>query len=168
MQCQAFKLAEKLQDIALYKFGAVALALNNDLKELEETYFADVKQSDESNDYWFRQQIIQTAKALEYYADTRTYRSWVRLKIKEDRQTDIILSFHALGFEFFGIMSASAFIEYRDKTEEQEVTFDKPSILCSEIFQFSYTEQEDYIIQRFSPWLEDVLLVGLDKWRKQL
>lgn len=168
MQCQAFKLAEKLQDIALYKFRAVALALNNDLKQLEETYFADVKQSDESNDYWFRQQIIQTAKALEYYADTRTYRSWVRLKIKEDRQTDIILSFHALGFEFFGIMSASAFIEYRDKTEEQEVTFDKPSVLCSEIFQFSYTEQEDYIIQRFSPWLEDVLLVGLDKWRKQL
>jgi Fic family protein len=168
MQRQAFELAEKLEDIAEEKFGLVALELNNELQSLEEVYFADVQRSDKNNDYWYRQQIIQTAKALEYYADTRTYRSWVRLKIKEDRQTEIILSFHALGFEFFGIMAASAFIEYRDKTEEQEVTFDKPRVLCSEVFQFSYTEQEDSVIQRFAPWLEDVLLVGLDQWRKQL
>ncbi|MBW4506847.1 MAG: hypothetical protein KME64_10090 [Scytonematopsis contorta HA4267-MV1] len=133
-----------------------------------ENYFADVKRSDESNDYWFRQQIIHTASSLEYYADTRTYRSWVKLKIKEDRQTEIILSFHALGFEFFGIMAASAFIEYRDRGEEQEVIFDKPFVLCSEVFQFSYIEQEDFVMQRFSLWLENILLVGLDQWRKQL
>ncbi|MUG93263.1 Fic family protein [Scytonema sp. UIC 10036] len=168
MQSQAFELAEKLEDIAEAKFGLVALELNHELKSLEEVYFADVQRSDKNNDYWYRQQIIQIAIALQYYADTRTYRSWVRLKIKEDRQTEIILSFHALGFEFFGIMAASAFIEYRDKTEEQEVTFLQPRVLCSEVFQFSYTEKEDFVIQRFDPWLEDVLLVGLDQWRKQL
>jgi Fic family protein len=168
MQSQAIELAKKLENIAEEKFGAIALTLNNELKELEESYFADIKRSDVSNHYWFRQQIIQTAKTLEYYADTRTYRSWVRLKIKEDRQTEIVLSFHALGFEFFGIMAASAFMEYRDKTEGQEVIFDKPRVLCNEVFQFSYTEKENSIIQRFIPWLEDVLLIGLDQWRKQL
>ncbi|MBD2771036.1 Fic family protein [Iningainema tapete] len=168
MQIQAFALAEKLEDIAEEKFGAVALTLNNELNELEESYFSDVKRSDKSNDYWFRQQIIQTARSLEYYADTRTYRSWVKLKIKEDRQTEIILSFHALGFEFLGIMAASAFIEYRDRTDEQEVTSEIPRVLCSEVFQFSSNEQEDTVVQRFMPWLDDVLLVGLDQWRKQL
>ena len=168
MQLQAFALAEKLEDMAEKKFGEVALTLNNELKDIEEVYFCDVKRSDKSNDYWFRQQIIQTAKALEYYADTRTYRSWVRLKIKEDRQTEIILSFHALGFEFLGIMAASAFIEYRDRTDEQEVTSDIPRILCNEVFQFSYNEQEDTVVQRFLPWLNNILLVGLDQWRKQL
>ncbi len=168
MQLQAFALAGKLEDIAEENFGEVAFALSKELKKLEEGYFSDVKRSDENNDYWFRQQIIQTAKMLEYYADARTYRSWVRLKIKEDRQTEIILSFHALGFEFLGIMAASAFIEYRDRTEGQEVTSDIPRILCSEVFQFSYNEQEDAVVQRFKSWLDDVLLVGLEQWRKQL
>ncbi|MEC4812597.1 MAG: Fic family protein [Scytonema sp. PMC 1069.18] len=168
MQLQAFETAEKLENVAEEKFGEIALALNNELKTIEASYFANVKRSDESNDYWFIQQSILVAKALEYYADTRTYRSWVRLKIQEDRQTEIVLSFHALGFDFFGIMATSAFIEYRDKSEEQQVTSEKPQILCSEIFQFSYTEQEDSVIQRFQPWLENVLLEGLDKWRKQL
>lgn len=87
-------------------------------------------------------------------------------KISEDRQTEIIISFHALGFDFFGMIAASAFIEYRDRSEQQ-VTFDKPHVLCSE-FQFSYAEPENSVIQRFQPWLENVLLVGLDQWRKQL
>ena len=168
IQLKAFALTRVLEDIAEEQFGSVALAINNELKEIDTNYFSDVKRSDGTNDYWFRQQIIQTAKALEYYADTRTYRSWVRLKIREERQTEIILSFHALGFEFLGIMAASAFIEYRDKTEEREIISNDPRVLSSEVFQFSYTEQEEAVIGRFKPWLENVLLVGLDQWRKQL
>lgn len=165
---QAFKLAEKLENIASEKFGAVALLLNNELIKLSENYYADVKRSYKSNNHLFRQQIIQTASSLEYYADTRTYLSWVRLNIQEDRQTEIIVSFHALGFEFFGIMVASAFIQYRDKAEEQEIVFPQPGVLCREVFQFSYTESEDLVTQRFIPWLEDILLVGFDQWNQQL
>ncbi|MEW6493369.1 MAG: Fic family protein [Cyanobacteriota bacterium] len=168
MQMKAFELAKVLEDSAEETLGAVALELNKELRELDQGYFSDVKRSDESNDFWFRQQIIQTAKALEYYADTRTYRSWVRLKIKEDRQTEIILSFHALGVEFLGIMAASAFIEYRDRTEDQAISVDAPRVLCSEVLRFFHTEQKDAVVQRFQPWLEEVLLIGLNQWRKQL
>jgi Fic family protein len=168
MQNQAFELSQKLENIATEQFRAVAFTLNYELKQLELSYFASVERSDESNAQWFRQQVIQTAKTLEYYADTRTYHSWIKLKIKEDRQTEITLSFHALGAEFFGIMAASAFIEYRDKTEQQEVIFNKPDILCSEIFQFSNIEQESFVTQRFQSWLENILIVGLDQWKNQL
>ncbi len=167
-QRQLFKLAEVLELIAEEKFRMVALELNDKLKELDKIYFADAERSNESNNYWFRQQIIQTAYSLEYYADTRTYCSWVRLKIQEDRQAEIVVSFHALGFEFFGILAASAFIQYRDKTERQDITSFIPHVLCGEVFQFSYVEQEDSVIQRFYCWLEDVILVGIDQWRKQL
>ncbi len=78
------------------------------------------------------------------------------------------MTIYALGFEFLGIMAASAFIEYRDRTEDQEVTSLIPRLLCSEVFQFSYNEQEDVVVPRFKFWLDDVLLVGLDQWRKQL
>ncbi|RUT04756.1 hypothetical protein DSM106972_043250 [Dulcicalothrix desertica PCC 7102] len=167
-QSQLFELAHKLENIAEQKFGLVALELNHNLKQLEEIYFADAEKSNETNNYWFRQQVIQTASSLEYYADTRTYCSWVRLKIKEDRQTEIIISFHALGFEFFGLLAASAFIQYRDISEGQEILVVSPHVLCNEVFQFSHIEQEDSVIQRFNVWLEDVLLVGIDQWRKQL
>ena len=167
-QSYAFKLSQKLENLAEEKFRAVTSALNNELKQIELSYFAMVERSVETNAEWFRQQVVHTAKILEYYADTRTYHSWIRLKIKEDRQTEITLSFHALGAEFFGIMAASAFIEYRDKIEQQEVIFDKPDILCSEIFQFSYTEQENFVTQRFQSWLENILLAGLDQWKNQL
>lgn len=168
IQLRSFDLSHKLEDIAEEKFGEIALVLTGELKEIDQSYFSDVKRSDETNDYWFRQQIIQTAKALEYYADTRTYRSWIRLKIKEERQTEIVLSFHALGFEFLGIMAASAFIEYRDRTENQEMATDTPRVLSNEVFQFSYLEPIETVLERFKPWLEEVLLLGLDQWRKQL
>lgn len=167
-QNKLFELTHKLEDIAEQKFGFVALELNHKLKELEEVYFADADKSNENNNYWFRQQVIQTASSLEYYADTRTYCSWVRLKIKEDREAEIVISFHALGFEFFGLLAASAFIQYRDISEAQEILLVSPHLLCNEVFQFSHFEQEYSVIQRFNVWLEDVLLVGIDKWRKQL
>jgi Fic family protein len=168
MQSRAFELSQRLEELAEEKLKSVALTLNNELQDLEQSYFAEAKRNDDDTDFWFRQQIIKTAKALDYYADTRTYRAWIRLKIKEERQTELVLSFHALGFEFLGIMAASAFIEYRDKTENSEITGDGPRVICDEVFQFSYNEQEDAVIQRFQEWLNDVLIVGIDQWRKQL
>ncbi|BAZ09827.1 hypothetical protein NIES4071_16400 [Calothrix sp. NIES-4071] len=167
-QSKLFNLSKELEAIAIQKFRITGLELDSKLKDLDENYFADAERSNRSNNYWFRQQIIQTAFCLEYYADTRTYCSWIRLKIQESRQAEIIISFHALGFEFFGILAASAFIQYGDITGEKNMTLSIPRALCSEVFQFSYVEQEDSVIQRFYVWLKDALLVGIDEWRKQL
>lgn len=165
---QAVDIAGKLEESAEEQFGGVAWELHQELQKINSHYFAEVGRSDESNDFWFRPQIVKIAKELEYYADTRTYRSWVRLKIKEERQTDIIVSFHGLGVEFLGIMAASAFIEYRDRTEEEAIAIEAPHVLCTEVFHFFHTDRADTVIEKFQPWLEEVLLVGLDRWRKQL
>lgn len=92
----------------------------------------------------------------------------MKLNIQEDRLANIVISFHALGFEFFGLLAASAFVQYSDKVKGQELSSMLPHVLCKEVFQFSDVEQEDSVIKRFCIWLEDVLLVGIEQWRKQL
>lgn len=168
MQTKTFELSKRLEDFAEERLESIANKINKELQELDQHYFADARRSDVETDFWFKKQIIEVARELDYYADTRTYRAWVRLKIKEDRQTELVLSFHSLGVEFLGIMAVSAFMEYRDRNEDGETSVDGPYILSKEIFQFSYIEKEQEITARFEPWLNDVLLAGIDKWRKQL
>ena len=168
MQHKAFVLSRHLEEFTKARLDSISLELNSSLQALDNHYFAIAQQSDESNEFWFKKQIVETARKLDYYADTRTYSSWVRLKIKEDRQTEIVFSVHALGVEFFGIMAVSAFMEYRDRSEASETSVDGPHILSEDVFQFSYKESEQLVLGRFQQWLSDVLLTGLDQWRRQL
>jgi len=168
MQSKAFELSQRFEDSAEEKLRALATELNRELQPLDQLYFANVWRNNEENDFWFRKEIISVAKDLDYYADTRTYRAWTYLRIKEDRQTNIVLSFHSLGVEFLGIMAVSAFMEFRDRKDDGEASMDGPYVLSRDVFQFSYGEKEEDISERFEQWLNDVLLVGLDQWRKQL
>lgn len=168
MQSRAFELSERLESRAEREVVSVAKRLNDELKTIDQRYFADARCNDPDNDFWFKKQIIDVAKALDYYADTRTYRAWVRLRLKEERQTEIVVSFHALGVQFLGVMAVSAFLEYRDKSEDGEVSMDGPYALTDEVFQFSYREGEQEVEQRFDGWLRGVILEGLDRWRRQL
>lgn len=168
MQLKTFELAHQLETIALNELESIAVALNKELHSLDANYHASAQQSTEENDFWFKKQIVQIARQLNYYADTRTYSSWARLKIREERQAELVISYHALGVEFFGIMAVSAFIEYRDKTEEAATSVEGPYALSEDVFQFSYKEPEREVKKRFEKWLKDVLLIGLDTWRRQL
>src|SRR5438128_3233965 len=168
MQSKAVELSKNIEDYAEKRVESIAIDLHRELQALDQHYFANAQRNDPETDFWFKKQIIDVAKDLGYYADTRTYRAWVRLKIKEDRQAELVVSFHSLGVEFLGIMAASAFIEYRDRNEDGETTVDGPYILNRDVFQFSYRETEQEIRKRFEPWLNDALLIGLDQWRKQL
>ncbi len=127
-----------------------------------------LKSSDDTNDYWFKRQIVDVAELFDYYADTRTYRSWIRLKIKEERQAEIVIAFHSLGVEFLGVMVASSFIIYRDVNGDNEVTVDGPYSISKNIFQFAYNEGENEISKRFYIWIKNVILFGIDEWRRQL
>ena len=168
VQATAFELAGQLESVAENTMRAVGDDLREKLQNIDEHYFALAERSSEENDFWFKKQIVDLAKQLGYYADTRTYRSWVRLKIIEDRRTEIVLSFHSLGFAFVGVMAISAFLEHRDKSEDGETAMDGPYRLCAEVFQFSHLESPELVTERFIAWLRHVLLDGLDLWRGQL
>lgn len=167
-QKNIFIVSENLQVMAASELKKIAQSLTLELKQINPEYYAISERSDETTDHWFKREIVDIAKDLDYYADTRSHRGWVRLKIREDRQTFLIITFHSLGTEFLGVLVASAFIEHHDRNENNELTIEGPHAICEDIFQFSHKEEEQAISQRFSGWTHDVLLFGLDQWRRQL
>ncbi len=72
------------------------------------TYFADGALNGDGRSHFYRRQIIQTAGSLEYYADLQSYRSWARLVIRDENQTELLISFHGNGHEFRGVLACSA------------------------------------------------------------
>lgn len=168
MQANALALARTLVGEAERNLRNVCERLSDELREVDRHYGVSISKSNSNNDFWFQKQIVETAKKLDYFADTRTYRAWVRMRIREERQTDIVISFQSLGTRFLGVMAASAFLQHRDISEDEQTTVEGPYLLSQEVFQFSYKEKESDLKLRFERWLKDVILVGLDTWRKQL
>jgi Fic family protein len=162
-----FAISKKLEQVATTHFKDVANTLNHELSQIKRRYSASVDTSDATTQHWFKNQIIDIAKGFGYYADTRTYAAWVRLKIREERQAEIVVSFHSVGAEFVGVMVASAFVEYRDK-DEDDVRLDGPYPVCDEVFQFSSRDGAESANERFDAWIHGVILVGVDQWRRQL
>ena len=165
---RVFEAAKRIENICRLKLEEAQKSLKQILRTASPRLRVMVDSSKETNGFWFRKQIIETAEALKYFADTRTYRTWHRLRMTEDRQTSLVIAFHALGVSFAGTMAACAFIEFKDRTEAGETTTSGPFTLCREAFQFSYAETVEGIEARFLPWLNEVIGAGLDQWRRQM
>jgi Fic family protein len=168
IRSRTLELAARIEAIAVEGLRSAAEALTKQLKGIAENYSAVVDRSGPENGFWFRSQVIQVAKELGYYADSMSYAQWVRLRVREERQSEIVLSFHSLGTSFRGVVAASAFLDHRDRNEDGIVTLDGPYKVSQEPFQFTYTEAEEAILNRFRDWLDRVILEALDMWRKQL
>jgi Fic family protein len=164
----AIEISKKLEDLTNVRLNEVSRDLLNALRVIDPSYWVSVIKSESDTDYWFKGQIIQIAKEFDYYANFRNHRAWIQLKIKEQRLGNIIISFHGLGYEYTGIMAVSAFLEFRAGNELEELIPEGPYRICTDLFQFSYQDNEDQVITRFKPWLEEVILIGLEQWRKQL
>ncbi len=163
-QVEQVALAQCLKVFAQEKLESTALAVNRELSALDQNYRAYVESDQKLNAHIFNHQVTAIAQQAGYYADTRTYGSWVCLHIREERETRLVLSIHALGANFLGLMAVSAFIEYRDPGG----AIDSPHSLAREVFQFSVQDAEQPTLERFQLWLDAVLLAGLNSWRNQL
>jgi Fic family protein len=159
--------AERLRVLAATRLGEVASSLGAETGAYfdQARFFVDSEPSGGGRSHYFRWQIIETAKRLDYFANTAEHRSWVRLVLRADSQAEVLLSFHAAGAEYRGVIAVSACFFRREETEagEREVTEVTP--LSQEIFQVNYREQSDAAVGRFRTWLEDVVVKGLEIWR---
>lgn len=121
---------------------------------------------------YYRFQIIEMAKAFDYYANLNAYKSWLRLSIRVQElqlQTEVLLSFHGLGHEPRGLMMCSAFGYRRlpsDEGGDSVVQGLQP--LCEYPFQFSYQDEVTDLQLRFGKWLEATIVLALEYWRRSL
>ena len=118
---------------------------------------------------WYRYQVVDTARRLDYFANLRDYHEWVRLAlVTESGRSEILLSFHTVGRDFFGVVGASMCFYRRTRSGgagiEQQIVDLQP--VSDELFELIYTENSEAAERRFAPWLEEALVMALDQWRR--
>lgn len=131
-------------------------------------FTVDLEHYSGDRDYYFRKQIIDTAKELNYFANTSEYRSWARIILRTDSQAEILLSFHGIGHEFRGVLAASMCFFRREVTEQGEREVSETVRLTPEVFQINYRESLQTTRDRFVRWLDKGLVAGLELWRAGL
>jgi Fic family protein len=118
--------------------------------------------------HWFRHQIVEIARRLEYFADLQTLGEWFRLQIRNGEHTDIVFSVHSVGTEFLGIVGVSAFLQVKTPSEESILAAHAPVPLCRDLFQMTYLDTWETLTPQLDEWLEETLSVALDQWQKGL
>jgi hypothetical protein len=171
---KVFELARELHTVAAERVRELANDLKADLWRVElpgEEYnagYAEAMHEDERSQYYYKQ-IVTAAKALGYYANRTWYRSWVLLDIRTTERFELLISFHGVGYEFQGVLVASAMTFRRllaDEENKREIVDAQPA--CTEVFQFNYAENRKQTRQRFEGWLNEVYAIGLEQWRRSL
>lgn len=160
--------ARHLQNLATERLEGVAAVLRRETQPLlqQPKCFIDSGGDADGRGHYFRNQIVQTAKAVGYFANLAEYRQWSRLVLETDTRSEILISFHGTGHEFRGILAASACFFRREQTEAGDREIAGVTPLASEIFQVNYKEPPEQVAERFAEWLEDVLVRGLEVWRQ--
>ena len=163
---QAVKsVAEHLRDFAQSRLEEVRDSLQAAMREHQEfTFFVDGAKNHAPKDHYYFREIVSTAKALGYYANTTHYRSWARLAAKDEDQGNILISFHCIGHEFQGVLACTGtwFLRVRDDNGGYET--EGEAALSDEVFQFNYKENLEDVQERFQEWLEQVIERGLAAW----
>lgn len=162
--------AAHLQSVAGQRFEQIAAHLDGETAGFfrHARFRVDSETAGGNRGHYFRWQIIETAKQLDYFANLAEYRSWIRLILHTDSGAEVLVSFHGTGHEFRGVLAVSACFFRREETEAGEREIADVTPLSAEIFQINYREAEEDAETRFREWLEDILVKGLEIWRAGL
>jgi Fic family protein len=156
-----FTLSHRLEEFTAQKLSDEAAKLSEALKSVDPAYGAAVTRNVEQNVGAYALDARGIAREMGYQSDTDAYHAWLQLNIGERHSSRIVVSFHPMGAEFLGLMAVSAWIRLSNLGQ-------RPTPLSETPFQFSLQDDEAQVTQRLDKWLDDILLVGLDLWRKQL
>ena len=124
--------------------------------------------SQDDRSHWWRYQIVQTARRLDYWANQSENKYWIRsdLALDEDRLR-MVVSLHHYGLPVSGIMAVSAFAELLhrasaddDGADQQHVDRELVHCIDSE-FTFSEADASEQLNRDLESWLDDALAVTL-------
>ncbi|HUQ90807.1 MAG TPA: Fic family protein [Bryobacteraceae bacterium] len=118
--------------------------------------------------HYFRAQVIEAARSFEYFANPSVYHDWVRLAFRTEEQAEILVSLHALGHEYRGLLAASAIFFRRSQSGEGTTEVTAATPLTDTWFQISYLDSDDALKDKFDLWLNKALTKGVALWQKGL
>lgn len=163
---------DKLRRAAKGRLEQVSESLKSEMEGLLEnpSFYCDEESDQGQRSHYYRMQIVETAKALDYFANPRLYRAWARLVMRTNNQTGtIIIAFHGIGHEFRGVLACSAMYFQRvDTDDEGERQISPTTPISKDVFQINYKEPLEEIEQRFLAWLEESIVRGLEQWQSAI
>jgi len=118
---------------------------------------------------YYRYQVVETAKVLEYFANTDVFHSWAALNLQTDSRHELFVSIHGMGRDFGGLLVGSACLATRERTSDGDGTVvTKVQPVVDRPFQISYKEAVADVRQRFERWLGNAVVQGLVEWQETL
>ena len=166
------KVAHALRERAEQRLQEVCAELQREMPSLlrSAAFFVDGATDHGEKSHFFGWQIVEAAKALGYYANRETYRSWTRLVMEnaDADRTELLVAFHGLGQEFQGVLACAVVCFQRNATDtgERQVTPGEP--VCDQVFQINYKEPMEETNERFLTWLEPCLIRAVELWQATL
>ena len=164
----AKSIASALRRQAEDRLNEVADDLRQQMRDVLEHghYFASGAEDGGDRSHYYRYQIIQTARALDYFANPRIFRAWARLVLQNTNRTEMLIAFHGIGREFQGVLACSASWFQRVETEDGEREVEAVTPVTDQVFLINYKEALAAASSRFSDWLEDAIVRSLKLWQE--
>ncbi|HRF98679.1 MAG TPA: hypothetical protein PLZ51_25900, partial [Aggregatilineales bacterium] len=162
--------AQTLTDVAMNKFQNVKTDMEALFSSLPQSPIVrlDFAPHDDPRNYYYRYQVIETAKMLDYYANLNDYKNWICLSIwAEDMTTQILISFHALGREYRGMMICSVCAWRKSPIEDANSAITQNlEPLSYPPFNFTHSEPIASLTVRYQKWLDEIILLAIAYIRK--
>lgn len=159
-----------LRERARERLEKVKQSIDREISEHRPGFGARVKSAkpDDEHAQWYRAPVIRFAERRGYFANPRAYQAWVRLGISDDEAStydDLVVSFHAIGREFRGVIAVTAFYEQHQVSGgERILTEPAEDVSSTEPFQLNYRDMPEAAAERFDHWLEEAVAIGLSRW----
>ncbi len=111
---------------------------------------------------WHRKQVIDGVRRQGYFANLRNYSAWNRIGLETPNgRSEILLSFHAVGQSFRGVIAAGL-IFYRKRGGE---IYDH-QVVSKEPYQINFHDDIPTARKRFDAWLDPSMRAALEVWRR--
>ena len=129
----------------------------------ERRVFADYAPPDHAERRsWHRKQVIDGVRRQGYFANLRNYSAWNRIGLDTPNgRSEILLSFHAVGQSFRGVIAAGL-IFYRKRGGE---IYDH-QVVSKEPYQINFHDDLPTASRRFDTWLDASMRAALEVWRR--
>lgn len=136
-----------------------------------ESVHVDLGGPDRDNEYWYRQDVIRTAKESDTFVNFGQPHYFVKGSFRTGYERLIfVVSFHHVGRALSGVMEATAFAQFTSYESLDSINWtDREFSPCSmSPFVFAYETRVEDIAQSFEEWLDHALAPAIKDWSDRL
>ena len=83
-------------------------------------------------------------------------------------RTEILFAFHGMGKSSTGVIACAAMYYTKQASDGGDTMIGEVIPLAEDPFTLTYTENPTDVQRRFRDWVNDRVILGLDRWRKAL